>query len=183
LEDFIRLVNEGLVQSTPEAISTAAQALNAINNDLPPSKSSNKNNQSSKSNENSASDSTVNFKKLGEFSRNLKECVSDLLDEREENAKSLINYANSFKKFALNGDLDEGLNLLNNMDNILKKDKNKADTNDEINNKQEDSNDMEAIAEDTWYFAQKIERNIAKINGTNENDKGKGEKASWKSKR
>lgn len=183
MEDFIRLVNEGLVQSTSEAISTAAQALNTINNDLPPSKSNSKNSQSSKSNDNSANDSTVNFKKLGEFSRNLKECVSDLLDEREENAKNLIDYAKSFKLFALNGDLDEGLNLLNNMDDILKKDKNKADTNDQIINKQDDSNDMEAIAEDAWYFAQKIEKNIAKINGSNESDKSKGEKSSWKSKR
>ncbi len=172
------------MQSTSEAISTASQSLNIINNDLPPSKSNSKNNQSNKSNDNNnnTNDSTVNYKKLGEFSRNLKECVSDLLDEREENSKKLINYANSFKLFALNGDLDEGLNLLNNMDNILKKEKIKADSNEEIS-KQDDSNDMEAIAEDAWYFAQKLEKNIAKINGTNEFDKVKNDKVSWKSKR
>ena len=69
------------MQSTSEAISTASQSLNIINNDLPPSKSNNKNNQSNKSNDNNnnTNDSTVNYKKLGEFSRNLKECVSDLL--------------------------------------------------------------------------------------------------------
>jgi len=36
------------VQSTSEAISTVSQSLNIINNDLPPSKSNNKNNQSNK---------------------------------------------------------------------------------------------------------------------------------------
>lgn len=181
MEDFIRLVNEGLVQSTSEAISTASQSLDIINNDLPPSKSNSKYNQSNKSND-ITNDSTVNFKKLGEFSRNLKECVADLLDEREENAKSLVSYATSFKLFTLNGDLDEGLNLLNNMDNILKKEKKRSDSNEEIS-KQDDSHDMEAIAEDAWYFAQKLEKNISKINGTNDSDKSKGEKVSWKNKR
>ena len=141
MEDFTRLVTEGLVQSSPEAVAMATSsgvgsAKKEGKNATDYGKDNDKDN--------------VSVKKLADMSKNLKDCLSDLLDDRENTQKDLSRIATAFKLFALEGDLDEGLKLLEKTQQIHFKEKN-------------DECPMDAIADDAWYLSQKLEKGVHKL--------------------
>lgn len=188
LDDFIRLISENVVQSSPNAIEDAT--LDASEDSRPISKiqrevssisniavgssalSSNAaaaNVTSTVSNNNSTAPATggaVNVKKLAELSSNLKDCLSDVLDDRERLITDNEKASKAFLLFALNGDLDAGLKLFGHAEdtcNLIAATKKKKAS--KSNSKGEDDDDkvtrqeqMDAVAEDAWYLSQKVEK-------------------------
>jgi len=154
VDDFNRLINEGLVQATPEAIevATASKLASAAS---PPHGAHGLNADGTSA---KAGDKLPSIKKLADISHNLKECVSDLLDEREVNAKDRKKTAEAFKRFALDGDLDAGLGLWTEMDAFLEKEAKKAT---ESGTGQEEH--MEMVADDAWYLASRMDKACSKL--------------------
>ena len=54
------------------------------------------------------SDRVPPVRKMAEMSKQLKECLTEILEEREKNVKMKHVFMNDFMKFALDGDLDAG---------------------------------------------------------------------------
>lgn len=83
------------------------------------------------------------------MSKNLKDCLSDLLDDRENTQKDLSRIATAFKLFALEGDLDEGLSCWKTQQIHFKE--------------KSDDDPMDAVADDAWYLSQKLEKAVHKL--------------------
>jgi len=151
-DDFNRLINEGLVQASAEAVEAAAAAKLVAS---PPHGAHGLHGDSTST---KAGERGPSVKKLADISHNLKECISDLLDEREVNMKQKKETAEAFKLFAIDGDLDAGLLLWNQMDTFLEKEVRKAATN---GTGQEDH--MDLAAEDAWYLASRLDKSMQKM--------------------
>jgi hypothetical protein len=141
-EDYVRLIEDGIVQCGPDALA----------------EEDSKSLKSSKNDANSIISNAV-INKVEDMAKALKECVSDLLDEREALTSERLKIAGIFKSFALDGDLDAGMSLLEQMSKISEKEKSKS------NNKgtEDDDDYMEVVAEDTWHLVNKIEKGIQKL--------------------
>ena len=140
-EDYVRLIEDGIVQCGPDALTEDDGK-------------SHKNKIDSSS---MISNAVIN--KVEDMAKALKECVSDLLDEREAFTSERLKMAGIFKSFALDGDLDAGMTLLDQMSKIAEKEKNKSS-----NKVAEDDDDyMEVVAEDTWHLVNKIEKGIQRL--------------------
>lgn len=151
-DDFNRLINEGLVQATPEAVEAAAASKLLAS---PPHGAQGLYGDSTSV---KAGEKGPSVKKLADISHNLKECISDLLDEREMVSKQRKDTAEAFKLFAIDGDLDAGLALWSQMDAFLEKEARKAATN---GTGQEDH--MDLAAEDAWYLASRLDKSMQKM--------------------
>jgi hypothetical protein len=158
--DFNRLVNETLCQSTPEALIEAELI-------IPNAKE--KSNESTKQNYNNQDDddkykdsknlsSGLVLKKLADMTKSLRECVSDVLDERENLSKEKILISEQFKSFSIDGDLDAGLTLLDNSLIEIEKIKNSKNK-----NKDKIENNSDTTADDAWYLVQKLEKSMIKL--------------------
>lgn len=141
-EDYVRLIEDGIVQCAPDAL---------VEDD-------GKSTKTSKNDANSIISNAV-INKIEEMTKALKECVSDLLDEREAMTSERLKTAGIFKSFALDGDLDAGMSLLQSMNKLSEKAKDKS------NNKgvEDDDDYMEVVADDTWHLVNKIEKGIQKL--------------------
>jgi len=101
VEDFNRLVTEGLVQSAPDALQEYRE----------PTRNSSYNNSNNTDNRSGGSgsggrlgSSAANappIRKILDMSHGLKECLSDLLDERERMSADKVKVAKAFSAFAL----------------------------------------------------------------------------------
>ena len=141
-EDYVRLIEDGIVQCSPDALA----------------EDDGKSTKSSKADANSIiSSATIN--KIEDMTKALKECISDLLDEREALTSDRLKMAGIFKSFALDGDLDAGMSLLESMNKLSEKAKDKS------NNKgvEDDDDYMEVVAEDTWHLVNRIEKGLQRI--------------------
>lgn len=167
IEDFNRLINEGLVQSGPEALEAAQNA---------PSRSNSPEKQGGKIPQRSGNDMPANgnsggargvtsARRLADMSRGLRECVVDLLDDRDRVKNENEQLAYLFHQFSLSGDLDSGLKLMDHFEKVQRKiEKMKQRDDEEDDDENEDPDEkMEAIGEDAMYLAQKMERSLNKI--------------------
>mmetsp|Transcript_34749 Transcript_34749/g.35444 ORF Transcript_34749/g.35444 Transcript_34749/m.35444 type:complete len:405 (+) Transcript_34749:97-1311(+) len=142
IEDFNRLVSEGIVQSAPDAIEYSMQNMEYRN---------------------SHSHNTPNvnpIRRLADMTRSLRECLSDLLDEREQLVAEKSKVAKAFNSFVLSGDMDAGLKIMSHVDEISLKEKKKS-----VDNEQDI---MEAAADEAWYLCQRLEKTTSKMSKTGE---------------
>jgi hypothetical protein len=137
-EDFLRLMKEGIVQSTPDAAATAAQ-------DVEDGKSPSS--RQSKGYKDGRGDTGGAARKLAEMARGLKDCLSDVLDDREKVCNDRSKMAKAFKAFALMGDLDSGMKLLGFVD--------------DLDVAEQDA--LDAAADEAWFLCQKVEKGALKI--------------------
>ena len=158
IDDFQRLINEGVVQSSPEAAEVARSALSPSSSPLAPTASSHSHShsrtQGKDTNNNNFSDntnagkvggnnvldtsSTTNLNttdmlnspltgaaltpagKLADMSTGLRECVVDILDDRDRMKTESVALADMFQAFALEGDLDMGMKLVQHCEQVIK---------------------------------------------------------------
>jgi hypothetical protein len=104
-------------------------------------------------------DSAASMRKMADMSKVLRECIADLLDDREKNTSDRAKVAKLFKSFALDGDLDAGLRLLSDADEVAKK----VESLKKHGTSDEDLDPMEIAAEDAWYLVQKLEKGTMKL--------------------
>jgi hypothetical protein len=180
IEDFSRLINEGVVQSSPDAAEVARSALSPVGT---PShtpavsgfRSGAESNTKAAPYETGAVDSVgtplvssstlTPASKLADMSTGLRECVVDILDDRDRMKSESNQLAESFRSFALDGDLDAGLTLMAHFDAVRAKAERarEAQNSDVLVPDDADDDKIEAIADDAIYLAQKLERNLTKI--------------------
>jgi len=192
LDDFTRLIGEGVVQHKPEGQPDVPPSMDdldlgdiygqkslehivghkpanltkrkSITGDVPLNLVESNLKYSPKESDHSQSFTSATdmsfVRKLVDMSHGLKECVSDLLDERDNQVLLLQELAKSFKSFALNGDLSEGLKLIEKSDRILIKKHNNSNGNNP--NQNEDSIDYDTVADDAWKLSNKLEKSLIK---------------------
>jgi hypothetical protein len=189
LDDFSRLIQEGIVQSRVDAIENSESTSNRLPSvddlDLgmiygqkpaskPPLAHGNKPTSSaplspvemhsvhgSDHSQSFSSQELNNLRKLTEMAKGLKECLGDLLDERDDQSNQLQEIAKAFKSFALNGDLTAGLRLNEKIDKILTRKGGNHD-NHETGSSHTDEVNYDAIADDAWKLSNKLERGLLK---------------------
>eukprot|EP01041_Mallomonas_annulata_P010390 gene10390-21669_t len=137
IDDFNRLVTESIVQSAPGAIEYSMK-----NMEYRPAGHGNVN--------------APPLHRMAEMARNLRECLSDLLDDREQMVAERSKVAKAFNTFVLHGDMDSGLKIMAHVDDLHTKEKRRsaADNEQDI---------MEAVADEAWYLCQRLEKNSSKL--------------------
>lgn len=154
IDDFNRLINEGTVQASPEATEAAKNYVSSPSGGSPVSDWNKK--TKSKFNDNLSPENNATsippVRKLSDMSRGLRECLGDVLDDREKIKKTTLDLANMFNTFTLEGDLDVGMKLFDMFEKI--KEKESGDNKDDK---------MEAAADEAWYLSQKIEKSLVKV--------------------
>eukprot|EP00598_Pedospumella_elongata_P016784 CAMPEP_0185015064 /NCGR_PEP_ID=MMETSP1098-20130426/99629_1 /TAXON_ID=89044 /ORGANISM="Spumella elongata, Strain CCAP 955/1" /LENGTH=453 /DNA_ID=CAMNT_0027544177 /DNA_START=147 /DNA_END=1509 /DNA_ORIENTATION=- len=179
IDDFSRLINEGVVQSSPEAAEVARTTLSPQSTPVHANSgfrsngdsasrpfSSAKDNYSAEDTTSPAANNTVltPATKLADMSTGLRECVVDILDDRDRMKSEANQLADSFHAFALEGDLDEGLKLMQHFESVrAKAEKARAAQDSDLIVPDDADDKIEAIADDAIYLAQKLERNLTKI--------------------
>jgi hypothetical protein len=137
-EDFTRLLKEGIVQSTPEA----QESLDELSGAKPRRRS-----QYKDSGRYEPSPGNNPARKLAEMANGLKDCLSDVLDDREKVCNDRIKMAKAFRAFAVMGDLDSGMKLLSFVD--------------DLDGAGQDA--LDAAADEAWFLCQKVEKMTGKI--------------------
>jgi hypothetical protein len=180
-EDFNRLVLENQVQSTSAAVEEANLPLGATVGgagavDVPPIPPASGDKQSKRRSSKSgtpnaaaegvtstpgsakADDALVDgLGKVWDASKDLKETLSELLDEKEKEKADRYKMAKAFTAFSLNGDLDAGLMLYVKSEEIAFKEDSKKLM------KSSEKDEQNAVAEETWHLVQKVERGLGKL--------------------
>lgn len=139
-EDFNRLVNENITQSTPEAFESVKMEL--ANEKTPVGKGG----KASAPDSARSNAELPSIRKMEQMSKGLRECVSEVLDEREKALADKVKMSEAFNAFVLDGDLEAGLLLMGEFENAKEKDVEKENT-----------------ADEAWYLVQKLEKNISKL--------------------
>eukprot|EP01038_Epipyxis_sp_PR26KG_P005917 gene5917-8161_t len=167
IEDFNRLINENIVLSTPETAEAARVSVSSpgASTQLGLAEGerwANKGDNRSKLNgaQPAAEKDGISLRKLSDMARGLRENINDLLDDREKSKKESVEVVKLFESFALNGDLDCGLKLVERCAQVRVKIENRESVTDK---EDQDDDKIEVTAEDTWYLAQKIEKTTAKL--------------------
>ena len=173
-EDFNRLVLEKQVQSTTAAVEEANMPLDVTMGaaagagagapPLPPvAGEDTPKNRSQRSSSNRASETDAvadgavidGLGRVWDTSKDLKESLSELLDEKEKEKADRYKMAKAFTAFSLHGDLDAGLLLYVKSEEIaFKEDAKKLQTQRDASN---------ALAEETWHLVQKVEKGLGKL--------------------
>jgi hypothetical protein len=152
-EDFYRLINEGAVQSSPEASEAAQVALQSASS--PASKKSSGQGESSW-----AVPSGADGKKPSNARKEAPTggADKDVMDDRDRAKKEGLRVADMYTSFALDGDLDQGLQLMDYYAEVRQKAHSSSGKND---NEDEDKADL--AADDAMYLSQKLEKSLVKI--------------------
>lgn len=157
IEDFNRLIAEGIVQSSPEGF------LNAKNQQAAAAEGGTPQLKPMASDLGSQVNSAVApTKKLADMSRGLRECLADILDDRDKRKKESMGVAKMFSSFALDGDLDEGLKLLDYFQTIQRQAEKAENGDGNGEDAQSNEDKLDAIVDDANYLAHKLERSLAK---------------------
>lgn len=156
VDDFHRLINEGIVQSSPSAAEAAKSSLatesrTQSTDDLLDKKGLRPEGS------NGSEVQHPPIRKLVDLSINLKECVGDILDDRDEKKKEQLQLAKMFQAFALEGDLEEGMKLEDKFSFI----KEQAEAS--KNGKVHEEDKIEAAVDDAWYLMQRLEKSLTKM--------------------
>ena len=163
-DDFNRLISEDLVQYTETALENSKKIAGlGKSRDM---------NGDSKANLHDGGTGFANLtpaRKLVEMSRGMRECLSDILDDRERLLAEQEKMARTFTSFALNGDLDAGLKLMVHADQVsyLNRDNVNSTSPKKKTNKMLEKERLremvDTAADDAWYLAQKIEKHAVKL--------------------
>lgn len=163
-DDFNRLVNEGITQSTPEALesvrlieSFAASVDGAGSSPLKsasPQFRASGDDRSGSGSRRLADENVPSVRKLAELSRDLRESIADLADEQ---TKIRVKTSRTFKSFVLDGDLDAGLLLFNEFD------RSQMDPDDDEIRSRKGQETLEVLAEESLFLARKLEKGMVKL--------------------
>lgn len=181
INDFNRLINEGTVQATSEAMESARTATVSPG----PASAANDWNSNSKlkssgggrskfggdssplGGQNDSSSATPSLRKVADLSRGLREALGDVLDDRERSKTQTASLARMFQSFTLDGDLDEGLNLQDFFEknvNTTNSSSGSSNNNGKSNkNGQSETVKADAAADEAWYLAQKMEKSLVRL--------------------
>lgn len=165
VDDFVRLISENLVQSIPNALENSKK-IAGVN--------SSRDTNDARNNRQEASTGLAGMtpaRKLMEMSRGMRECLSDILDDRERLLAEQEKIARTFTSFTLNGDLEAGLRLMVHADqiNCLSREEDggdgasKSKKTSKILEQERIREAMDTAADDAWYLAQKIEKHSTKL--------------------
>lgn len=118
------------------------------------------------------SPSKINIKSLNNISSKLVECIDDLVAEHCDVTSKSIKFATLFKMFAMDGDLNSGLRLMKDSDDLLSKyvdDSNshvikevQDDINREVYDLQLDGN-TEALIDEVGHYSKKLDKLVSKL--------------------
>jgi hypothetical protein len=164
-DDFVRLITENLVQCIPTALENSKKISGS---------SGGRENRDAPNRQDSTATGLAGMtpaRKLLEMSRGMRECLSDILDDRERLLAEQEKIARTFTSFALNGDLDAGLRLMVHSDQVTclsregdgGNDAGKTKKTPKMVEQERIREAMDTAADDAWYLAQKIEKHSSKI--------------------
>jgi len=179
-EDFNRLVLENQVQSTDLAMEEAKLLINTPREEEPAQKNSAPVRGAAAAKERRerrgipASESTeieqganpqynelaIGISRVWDMSKDLKECVSELLDEKDKEKDELHAMARAFSQFSLDGDLDAGLRLYVQAEEITFKQDSLANVRGGHAEKEALAN---ATSHETWHLVQRVEKGLGKL--------------------
>jgi len=140
-EDFTRLLKEGIVQSTPEAQESLEEL------EEKPRRKSIGNKDAHYNSSSNVSPGNNPVRKLAEMANGLKDCLSDVLDDREKVCNDRMKMAKAFKQFAVLGDLDSGMKLLSFVE--------------DLDSGEQDA--LDAAADEAWFLCQKVDKLTNKL--------------------
>jgi len=182
-EDFNRLVLENQVQSTDSAMEEAKQPISTPREEEPAQQAAAapargaaaaKERRERRGIPPTPSESTeieqganphynelaVGISRVWDMSKDLKECVSELLDEKDKEKDELHAMARAFSQFSLDGDLDAGLRLYVQAEEITFKQ-------DALASVRGGHAEREALANaashETWHLVQRVEKGLGKL--------------------
>lgn len=161
LSDFERLISENIVQSTPNAIEVSRKAALALSANQGEMAFERRQNSGGSSGPSSGPSSTV--RKLAEMSRGLRECLSDILDDRERLIVEHEKMSRAFTSFALDGDLDAGMRLLSHSEMAAPKDDRGMPRSKKALEREAQQELMDSAADDVWYLCQRVEKGAVKL--------------------
>lgn len=139
IDDFNRLINEGIVSSSEGAGGDSPEK-----------------------GEGESSGSGVNVRKLAETARVLKECVVDLVQDRERKKQDEGEIAHIFHAFTVDGDLEQGLKLIHHFERV-KRQNGHGDHGGKLTESDEEEEKMGSTAQDAKYLSGKIEKALVKV--------------------
>lgn len=167
MDDFIRLINEGMVQSLPNAIELSKKSMSALSSERMENTMGFERQVSNASlTQPNAATSIASVRKLAEMSRGLRECLTDILDDRERLIVEHEKMAKAFNLFIMDGDLDAGLKLMAHTELIIptkeKHGKHLTPSKKQLEREKQQEL-MDSAAEDVWYLAQRVEKSSMKL--------------------
>lgn len=173
IDDFARLINEGVVQSSVDAADVARTMVSPQGTPShQPAGSGFRSGggdsaarpRADLASPQAGSATLTPASKLADMSTGLRECVVDILDDRDRMKSETNQLAEQFQAFAMDGDLDAGLKLMQHFDGVrAKAEKAREAQNSDLLVPDDAEDKIEAIADDAIYLAQKLERNLTKI--------------------
>jgi hypothetical protein len=95
--------------------------------------------------------------KVLDMARDLKECMQELLEERDRNRTERTKTARAYNAFTLEGNLDAAFTLARQMDEIVA-----VDEKSKQSKYQDEPDPQNATAEEAWHLVGRIERTLAK---------------------
>jgi hypothetical protein len=188
-EDFNSLVNDGLVQSTDAAREEAQQPIPSSLTDAlvaeerasaaagsktgsggAASQGGGGSSSSSSSSRrgggggdggrpSSPSDAAV-FLKVLDMAKDLKECMQELLEERDRVVAERTKMARAYNAFTMEGNLDAAFTLAKQMDEIIA-----ADEKSKKNKYSEEPDPQNATAQEAWHLITRIDKTLTKVVG------------------
>lgn len=174
-EDFNRLILENQVQSTSMASEEAQLPLPAISDISTSGKTPTsqvdkrggrrdrrsdpeQNTPDSRSGSSEINNELVmGLAKVWDMSKDLKDCVSELLDEKDAEKNTLHSMARAFSDFSMDGDLDAGLRLHLQSEELTVKEENKKHM------KGREEREDNVLGEEAWHLAQRVEKGLNKL--------------------
>lgn len=117
IEDFQRLISDNTTLFTPEAEKYAQSYVSTQRLSRQESLQSSLDTTESGA---TLASRLSNVRKLAELTRTLKDSVEDIVEEGHKIYSARVDYAKVFQNFALNGDLDAGLQLFSEMKALLR---------------------------------------------------------------
>jgi hypothetical protein len=153
-EYFDRLVTDGTVLSSPEVLEAAKISI------IETANASNEFRLEQRSDGNSHNDTGegVSVRRLADMSRGLKECLADLLDDREKTYLNRSVMARSFKQFTMDGDLDAGLSLLADAEEVILIEEKKKS-----NGNKKPKDESELLVNEAWMLAQTLQKSAMQL--------------------
>lgn len=161
-EDFNRLVIENITQSSAEAMDSVREYIRAQEQFGAEKASplqrhgSDLNSRDSRDTRRSAADDVPSIRKLTDISGQLRDLVGDVLDAKLKAKKHHVKLAKQFHAFTMDGDLDAGLTIMTEMEEMLAKAKKE--------NEDDDNRDEELdLYEDALALSKRLEKGLNKV--------------------
>jgi hypothetical protein len=120
------------------------------------SSSNNNSSASSSSSANASVDGALLYKML-DMARDLKECMQELLEERDKTVAERTKVARAYQAFTMEGNLDAAFTLAQQMDEVIA-----ADDRSKQSKYSAETDPRNAVAEEAWHLVTRIEKTLNK---------------------